>query len=191
MITKQLMMVCLGMFVVSLTVGCSHKQIDMEEMMKPPARPVELDHLNKWVGEWEGEGTMEIKGMEEKIETSGHSKIELALDGWAMTEQMEWGMGDQKMKAMSLWAWDARSEVFRIFMVDNMGNIGTGKCWYDEEDAEWEFCFSSKNTIEGMRTAGEGESQFIDAKTVKWEWEEGHSWLPITFMEGEGVMRKK
>src|ERR1043166_6113237 len=100
-----------SLFAVAMLTGCDEKSGKVSDMsaMKPPPRPVELDQLESWVGNWTmtGEGNFGGKSMKStgRVSTSWEadrralvSRGEEEAEGnWTMTG--EGNFGGKSMKS--------------------------------------------------------------------------------------------
>ncbi len=171
--------------------GCQQPKMDLAEMMKAPPRPAELDQLNAFVGNWEGNWEMTMQGADKPLTGKGIDKFAWDADKWVLTEHMEGTMDNNKMVGTGLWVWDARAKLFRYSSADNYGMIMTGTGRYDEKTRTWHMKGSSQDTVRGHRSVGEGTLKMPDANTMEWSWTEWDSLHLTKFMEMKGTSHKK
>ena len=172
--------------------GC--QQPNFSEMMAPPERPVELDRLAMFVGQWEGtcEGTM--TGCEEAMKSKGTSEAKWDADRWVLVERMEYTMGEgkdeTKMAGICVWSWDARAKKYRMNCYDNFGTCGTGMATYDEDTRTWHMTNKGRYA-DGTAVVGEGTTVMVDENTMEWNYTEWDSWKLTKFMEMEGTIHRR
>lgn len=172
--------------------GCQAKPMDMDQAMKPPPRPAELDRLEKLVGVWVGDATMKMHGSPDFMTSHGVETVSWEADGWVLISRFKYSMGDEdKMSGMGIWTWDPKAKKYRMWHFDSLGGSGVGTMTYDEEDDTWYFEGQGHNPYKGEKTVGEGWSKFTDANTQEWHWTEWGPWKLKKIMEGEGVSRRK
>ncbi len=187
--TKRSLIAAAGMFTL-LCLGCQSKEMSMEEMMKPPPRAAELDMLNMWVGEWEGEMRMTMPGSDEVLTGTGTSKSHWAVDNRAVVEEFGGTMGEEgKYSGYAIWTWDEKAERFRGYMVDNHGMQGTMTARYDEETKTWHF--KGKSSGPHGSSVSEGTATMVDDNTMTWEHTEWDGLKLVKYMEMTGTSRRK
>jgi hypothetical protein len=171
-------------------VGC--QKPNMEEMMKPPMRPVELDQLNAFVGKWEGTWEMKMAGEEKPMTGKGTDVFAWDADKWVLTTHSEGTCGEHKMTGTGLWVYDSHEKDFKYGSADNYGMIMVGSGKYDAKTQTWHMKGTSHETIHGQQSVGEGTLKFIDANTMEWHWTEWDSCLHLMkFMEMTGTSHRK
>lgn len=176
----KLSLCCLGLVPV---VGCMSSGMDMDAMVQP-ARPAELNHLDQFVGTWNGEWTMKVAGADEPVTGSGTNEIRWGVGNRYLVETMTMNMGEGKTgNGMGLWTWDPRAKKFRTWWFDDWGMNGKGTATYCPGCRC--FCFKGKsyNMEMGMSTVGEGCMQFVDDNTMEWCWRERIPWTPFEIMQ--------
>ena len=185
---------CLVAVVSAMLFGCQSQKINMEEIMKPPPRPAELDQLDMFLGAWEGMAQIKFAGSEEVMEHMGKSTYEWMPDKWIFVEKGEYDVGDGKTMYMTgYWWWDADEKLFQMSWVGSDGGVGTGTGRYDENTRTWTMKSKGMNPYNQFKTVGEGTAKFIDDKTIEWTWEEEIPSLlgAKEFMEMKGTSHKK
>lgn len=173
--------------------GCQTHKMNMDEMMKPAERPAELDHLNMFIGTWEGTAEITMAGSDELMASKGKSTYEWSLDKWLLIErsEYEWGEG-QTMHGMGYWWWDPDEKHFKMSWFDNDGGVGHGTARYDEKSKTWTMKAKSQNPYKPMKTIGEGTAKMLDDRTMEWSWEEEIPMLigSRDFMKMKGTTHK-
>jgi hypothetical protein len=160
------------------------------EDMQPPARPVELDRLNAFVGTWEGtaEGTMG----EHSFSGKGTSTATWETGGWTLVERGRFTSNDPKDKnvheMLSVTTWDAHEKRYCSGSADNMGGLSKATMKYDEKTQTWHM----KGTGQGPMgcTVEEGTVRFVDPNTMEWTWKAWDSWKINKVMEMRGTSRR-
>ena len=71
------------------------------------------------------------------------------------------------------------------------GSAGVGTVEFDAEENEWEMEGTSKNMINGQKYIFEGTMEFVDADTVKWDFEAWDSLHLTKYMEMHGTNRRQ
>lgn len=187
--TMRTLIVATGALALFAT-GCQPKDMNMEEMMKPPPRPAELDLLNMWVGEWEGEMQMTMPGSDEVMNGTGTSSSRWAVDNRAVIEDFTGTMGESgNYHGHGIWTWDAKAKRFRGYMVSNFGEWGEMTARYDEETKTWHF--KGKNHTPDGTSVSEGTATMVDDNTMKWEHTEWDGLKLVKYMEMSGTSRRK
>ena len=188
-IARPLSIVWTSLIVVVL---CGCQQPSMEDMMKPPARPAELDQLNAFIGEWDGTAEITMPGSDKTMTGRGHSVARWAADKWAMIEEYEESGGDeQPTKGLAVWTWDPEDKEFRAFWTGSHGGWGHGSIRYDEKTDTWHMTAHSENPYNGMKTVGEGTVKFPDANTQEWSYTEWGPWKMKKLFEMKGTSHRK
>jgi hypothetical protein len=171
-------------------VGC--QQPSMEDMMKPPQRPAELDHLNMFVGQWDGSGEMTMPGADKPMTSKGHSNVRWAADGWALIEEYEETMGDGgTTKGLALWTWDPKGKKFHTIWLSSHGELSHGTAKYDAATRTWQMHGEDNNPYTGMRSIGEGTARFTDDNTMEWSYTAYGPWKMKKLFEMKGASHKK
>lgn len=171
--------------------GC-HKGVDLSEMMKPPARPAELERLGMFVGTWEGTGEMRMPGSDEVLTGKGTSRYAWDADKWLLVERGEYMMGEHgPMLGMGIWSWDAKARKYRMSWFDNYGGIGSGTATYDEPTRTWRMKSRGYYSTTGHKSVGEGTIRMVDDATMEWTFTEWDSLKLMKFMEMKGTSRRK
>ena len=170
-------------------VGC--QQPNMEEMMKAPARPAELDQLNTFVGTWEGTWEMTMKGCDKPMSGKGVDTFAWDADKWVMTEHSSGMMGDNKMVGTGIWVWDGHEKLFRYISADNYGMLMKGTMCYDAKTETWHMKGKTCETIHGHESVGEGTLKMVDANTMEWQMSEWDALHLCKIMEMKGTSHRK
>jgi len=171
--------------------GCEQKKVSVEEMMTPPMRPVELDRLDAFVGAWRGECEMVMAGSDETTMSEGESVVEWGIDNRFMVEHYRYSAGGKEMEGVAYWTWDNQLGKFRTWWFEGDGSAGVGTVEYDEDDRAWELEGISKNLFNGEKYVAEGSIEFVDADTIKWDFEAWDSLHLTKFMEIHGTNRRQ
>ena len=175
-----------------LLFGCQAQPMDMDQPMKAPPRPAELERLSAFIGEWEGDATVKMAGVEKTMTSKGHETTSWGADGWLIVSRFEYSMGDEGTATdTSFWTWDSKAKVYRTWHFDSWGGSGAGTMKYDAEADTWYFQGKERNPYMGKSSSGKGWTRFTDANTQEWSWTEFDSWGLKKTMEIEGVSRRK
>jgi hypothetical protein len=154
-----------------LLTGCMPK-MTVEEMKKQiPARPVELDRLDAFVGKWTYTGEARTPMLDEPLQTSGTGETRWDGDKWFTVSHDVMTMEPLgEMKSLSTWTYDVKSKKYRSTWVDSMGMTGMGVGTYDEDSKTWKM----KATAHGPhgKTTMKGWVKFEDPDTANWYWAE-------------------
>ena len=169
--------------------GC--QQPNMDEMMKPPARPAELDQLNVFVGTWEGTYEMTMPGVDKPKTGKGLDTFAWDADKWVLAERMDGTMDGHKMFGTGLWSWDAQHKRFAYYSADSYGMTMTGTGSYDAEKQIWHMKGCTRDTLHGHQSVGEGTVKFVDNNTMEMTWSEWDSLHLCKFMEMKGTCHRK
>ena len=173
--------------------GC--QKPNMEEMMKPPPRPAELDLLDQFVGTWEGTFEMKMAGDDKVLTGKGTDKYTWDADKWVLSARSEGTFGSatppNRMFGTGAWVWDGKAKVFRFGMADNYGMLmgGTGK--YDAKTRTWHMSGHTRDTIHGQSSCGHGTMEMVDANTMKFHWVETDGLGLMKYFEMNGTSKRK
>ncbi|MCH7872250.1 MAG: DUF1579 family protein, partial [Planctomycetes bacterium] len=134
-------------------------------------RPVELDRLNDFVGEWEFEGEMNFDFLDQPLKTRGTNETHWAGDDWYLISDNIFNMGELgTMHGHETWTYDTHSKKYRSTWTDSMGGTGIGESRYDEASDTW-YMKARANTPHGKSTM-KGHVKFLDPSTIEWSWNE-------------------
>ncbi len=162
----------------------------MAEMMKQPARPIELDRLNAFVGSWSGTAQGNVMGQEFK-DSKGRHSFRWDADRWVLVENWEHEMGpDQTMKGINLMWWDAGSNCYRMSSASNFGDHSRGTSTYDEATGTWHMKADSWDR-DGRKSCGKGTMKLTDARSMEWSWTETDSLGLTTYMTITGTSQRQ
>ena len=155
-----------------LLTGCMPKMTIQEMQAMTPERPVELDKLNAFLGEWEFEGVMNMAMVDEPITTSGTNTVRWAGNNWFLISDGVFNMAgfDEEMIGHETWTYDTHAKKYRTTWTDSMGGTGMGVTRYDEKDDIW-YMTARANTPFG-RSSMKGHVKFINPSTMEWTWSE-------------------
>jgi len=168
--------------------GCSQQPMDMSTM-KPPARPVELDQLEPWVGRWNATGEWTMDGKTCKV--NGTSTIAWECDKRALVEKSESEMEDMgKMSMMVVYTYDTDAKNFKTFFASSMGDANMGEMKRCEKGGCWRISGKGKNPMTGQTTWFEGCIKMPDNSTMEWTWSEWDSWKLKKLGEGKGTAKR-
>lgn len=189
MVRKLLTFIAAFAFLSGGLAGC--QKPNLQEMMKAPPRPAELDRLNDLVGRWEGAWEMKMSGEDKPLTGAGLDTFAWDADKWVLTEHTEGTMGENTMAGTGLWLWDTQAKQYRYGSADNYGMIMTGTARYDEKTKTWHMKGGSHDTLHGHNGVGEGTLKMPDANTMEWTWTEWDGLHLIKFMEMKGTSHRK
>lgn len=184
-----------GMSAVALlaAAGCQQgppKGMSMEDMMKPPPRPVELDKLETFVGSWEGTSECKMMGSDEVMAGHGSSTASWDCDRRVVLEHWDADMGKgDKMHGIGIWTWDPKANKYRNYWFDNLGSTGSGTSTYNEGTLTWHM--KTKGTGPMGETVGEGTVKMRDNNSMEWTFSEWNAWKTQKIMEMKGTSRRK
>jgi len=169
--------------------GC--QKPNMEEMMKPPPRPAELDQLNAFIGKWDGTWEMTMAGEEKPMTGKGTDVYAWESDRWVLTARSAGTCGEHKMFGTGLWTYDSQARQFKYTSADNYGMVMSGTGTYDAKTQTWHLKGSTRETIHGNQSSGEGTLKFTSPNTMEWHWTEWDGLHLIKFMEMKGTSHRK
>jgi hypothetical protein len=171
-------------------VGCMPKMTIEEMRAMMPERPVELDHLNTWIGTWVGEGEAEMAGLDESIKATSESTTEWGCDGWCVIERGKFEMeGFDPMEGIGLWTYDIKAKKFRGFWVDSMGTTSVGTATYSPETQIWKMKGKSRSAF--GKTVMRGSFTIPDPDSMEWSMTEYDGTGLFKTMEMTGKSRRK
>lgn len=178
--------VCMGV----LLAGCMPKMTIEEMKAGIPQRPAELDRLNAFAGNWQGEGEAKFSFLDEVIKTSATSEANWEGDGWYMVSRGMFNMGELgDMTGLETWTYDTHSKKFRSTWVDSFGSVGIGSAKYDEKTDTW-YMRATSHGPWGKATS-KGTVKFIDENTMEWTWTEYAMGGLMKTMEMKGTSRRQ
>lgn len=182
---------CVAALLVAVLVGCQAPKIDLDEMMKAPPRPAELDQLEMLVGTWEVTAEMKVEGSGEVMTGRGVETISWDADKWLLVDRFEYTLGDEgKVTGLAIWTWDAKAKKYRLWAFDNYGYYETGTATYDEDSRTWRFKTKSRNPGTGENYVGEGALTMVDCDTQEWNMTYWDGWKLMKAFEIEGTSRR-
>lgn len=180
-----------GTLLVLGTLGCQMPKMDLDEMLKPPPRPAELDQLAAFVGTWEGSSEGKMAGTDEACHGHGTSTTTWDADKWILVERMDYTLRDKhKMSGIGIWRWDPAIKKFRTTWFDNYGGTAEGTAWFDSKAGAWRMKTKSR-WADGMTSVGEGTIRFTDSNTMEWQMSEWNALKTMKFMEMNGTSKRK
>lgn len=175
-----------------ILIGCQQPQTDLAELMKAPERPAELDHLNMFVGRWEGTGEIAVPGSDESMTSKGVSTAAWDADNWLLVERSACSVGDDAMvTGLTIWTWDTKARKYRLHAFDNYGYTATGTATYDDETKTWHIKGKSHSAVTGETSLGEGKIKIVGDDTMEWDWAEWDTWKLRKLIEVMGTSRRK
>lgn len=175
---------------IALLAGCMPKYTIEELKNMMPERPVELDKLEMFIGEWEFTSEMNMCVLEEPIKGSGTSTVTWELDKRYIVEHGEYEMGEfGKMLGKGFWTYDPKAKKYRTWWFDSYGAVGHGTAKYSEKTRTWRFKAKSKGPM--GKSIGKGTATFVDDDTVDWTWGEWDSTGLFKVMEMTGTNKRK
>lgn len=186
--------VCVVMMFLALVaiVGCHQPKYDLSELAEQEVpRPVELDRLDTFVGNWSGTSKIELACTDETITCKGTSSAKWDLDERFLIERAQMDMGDLgTMEGISLWTWDPGSKKYRTWWFDSWGGASTGTATYDEATKTWHMKGKGVDPWTGKGTAGKGTGTWTDENSMTWTYTEWDSWKLRKNMEMSGTSHR-
>jgi|CXWL01.1.fsa_nt_gi hypothetical protein len=172
-----------------LSLGCIPKMTVEQIREFQPERPVELDRLNMFLGEWETTGTIELAMLDKPFATSGRNQAEWTLDGRVLEDHSDLSMGPfGRMKGKTLWAWDAALGKYRMWWFDTLGETSEVVATFNERTNTWRM--KARGQKYGRHTSGRGTIRRIDENTLEWTWNEASASGLIRFAKMRGTSRR-
>ncbi len=179
-----------GLCAVLMLTGCMPKMTVEEMKAMMPERPVELDKLNAFVGEWEFTGEANFAFLEEPLQASGTNEAHWEGDNRFIVSRGVFTMGGLgEMTGHETWTYDTHSKKYRSTWTDSMGAVGFGESRYDEKTNTW-FMKATSHGPFGKSTMG-GTVKFLDADTMEWTWNEYMMGGLMKVSEMKGTSRRK
>ncbi len=183
----------IGMVAMSLVLfaGCGPKA---EDMMKDAPRPAALDRLNSFVGYWEGDMEMKMKGAPETMKATGNHRAEWSCDKRLLVSHYEGDMGEgKKMSGIEIWTYDDEAGKYRSWWFDSHGSAAEGAVEYDEETKTWLSSGTDQSMVTGVTTYGVGTMKLTDDNTMTWTWKQYDNMMKWgePLMEMKGTSRRK
>lgn len=171
--------------------GCVAPRMSVDELKaRLPARPSELDRLNMLVGAWDTAGTVKLIGMDDPIETTGRSVARWSADGWLLIDESEYDMGSLgRMSGVSLWTWDDRAKVYRVYWFDSFGERASGTARFDEATRTWRMKTSGRSAV--CSVMSQGEIQLLDDGRLAWTYDQWDGWGFMKFAEMRGTSTRR
>lgn len=175
---------------IGLLAGCMPKYTIEELKKMMPERPVELDKLEMFIGDWEFTSEMKMAVLDEVLKGKGTSTTEWTLDKRYIVEHAEYDMGELgKMKGAGLWTYDPKAKKYRTWWFDSHGETGHGTATYCEETKTWKF--KARGRSPWGKTIGKGTATFVDDNTVEWTWTQWDGSGLFKTMEMTGTNKRK
>ncbi|MFQ5589764.1 MAG: DUF1579 family protein [Phycisphaerae bacterium] len=185
---------CLRAVVLTLGVGaltgCMPKYTieQLKEMM--PERPIELDKLAMFLGEWEGTSETTLCVLDEPLSGTGSRTMEWTLDKRYLVEHGDYDMGELgKMKGVGLWTYDPKAKKYRIWWFDSQGGTARGTATFCDETKTWKMKVKGRNPW--GKSKGKGTVTFVDDDTIEWEWSEWDGSGLFKTAETTGTSKRK
>ncbi len=171
--------------------GCAGKIQGADTKNMQPQRPVQLDRLDAFVGQWEGVTETRIRGVDEISRGTLRGNWTWDCDKWCVVDRSETDLGDDRKRAgVSLWTWDVATQRYRFYWINSAGGTGAGTATYDEGTSTWRTKGRSRSPAGTRNTRG--SIRFVDDHTADWVWQEFGGLLRLRKMlEMSGTSRKK
>lgn len=170
--------------------GCSPKMTIEEMKADMPKRPVELDKLAMFEGDWEYDGQANFAGLEQALEMKGTVEYSWRNDRWYLMEHSEWEMEEfGKGTSTGVWTRKPGSGKFRNWWFDSYGGTGRGTSTYDEATRTWKF--KGKDYSNWGTFTTRGKMTFVNDDTVDWTFDERAFFGLFKIADLKGTMRRK
>jgi hypothetical protein len=150
--------------------GCAAPTIDLTTIQRP-ARPVELDAYNVFLGKWDW--TAEV------VNAEGADKH------WTGTAEWRWTLDDRTLHglisakstnaefdAAGVWSWNPNSKKYIWWMFNNWGYPQEGTATYREDSQTWTMDYKAIG-LDGTPSFGRYVMKVVDSNTLDWtmvEW---------------------
>lgn len=152
-------------------------------------RPVQLDLLDVFVGQWDWEGEGDIAGLDKPARFSGIRESRWEGDRWYLVTRETGTMeGYGESKTLTVWSYDALANLFRTSYVDSAGTTMIGTAQYDEASSSWT-CSTKSHGPTGT-TSAEGRIRFPSRDLMEWDWTENDTNSGRQTMYLSGVCRR-
>lgn len=100
-----------------------------------PPRPLELDRLNFFVGDWESEDTHYPMPWAPQLSSGkSHHSFKRALDGYCFLSDYSGELPFGDLKGHGMWFYDSSQKIYRIAWYDSYANFLDGKGHFEAED---------------------------------------------------------
>lgn len=158
-------------FVISMMLGsgCSVKNVDFTNI-KQPARAIELNAYDVFVGSWDWEAKMLNATDGNKVWT-GTARWLWTLDNRVLEGRMESQSGDLAFQATGTWSWHPKDKEYIWWMINNWGYPHTGTARYEKVSQEWTMNYKSVG-LDGTTSYGRYIMNVVDTDTLAWKMEE-------------------
>ncbi len=151
-------------------VGCQAPTIDFSTIQRP-ARAVELDAYDVFVGTWKWDATvLNAKAGEEKW--SGSAEWKWALDKYVLEGHLSARGAHAAFDADGIWSWHPKAKDYMWWMFNNWGFPQAGTARYDAATQTWRMPYKSVG-LDGTYSYGLYTMQVKDKNTLDWtmtEW---------------------
>lgn len=189
-------LVSLGSACLALTLlfGCQQNETTMQEAMKAPPRPAEMDMLGKWVGTWNGTGemTMYTKEGPKPMNATYTERIEWICGNQFLLSRSDMNMGEgETMQMAAIFGWNKDEKEVHISEYMSNGDRSRSEMEYDKTAGLWKMEGHGKNPMTGQPTRSEGTMKMIDDNTIEWQFTMWDSWKINKVMEGKGTSKKQ
>lgn len=178
----------------TLLIGCEQQTTSMEQAMKPPPRPAELDMLDKWVGNWNGtsEMTMYTKEGAKPMKATFNEHIEWIAGRQFLLARSEMNMGEgETMQMAGIMGWDKDEQEIHGWNFMSNGDTETMEMEYNQTAGVWEMEGQGKNPMTGQPVRSEGTMKMVDDNTLEWQFTMWDSWKLNKIMDGKGTSKKQ
>lgn len=186
--------IALSCLTMTLLIGCEQPATSMEQAMKAPPRPAELDMLDKWVGNWNGTGemTMYTKEGAKPMTATYNERIEWIAGRQFLLSRSEMNMGEgETMQMAGIMGWDKNEQEIHGWNFMSNGDTETMEMEYNQTAGIWEMEGQGKNPMTGQSARSEGTMKMVDDNTIEWQFTMWDSWKLNKVMDGKGTSKKQ
>jgi len=99
-------------------------------------------------------------------------------------------MGDLgHMSGVSVWTWDAKSKIYRIFWFDSFGERASGTARFDDSTRTWHMKTAGRSALCNVRNKGTIEMR--DDGSLAWTYDQWDAWGFLKFAEMRGTSTRR
>ena len=174
---------------VEFAAGCAVTKVDLASIERP-ARAVELDAYNVFVGNWTWEAEM-VHPEASDSTWRGTADWEWTLDKRCLKGRMSAKSAHAEFESEGIWSRHPRSGKYIWWMFNNWGCPQQGTAKYDEDSDCWRMTYKSVG-LDGSTSYGHYTMTVVNKDTLDWSMAEWADPLHIIKkLELQGTYKRK
>lgn len=168
--------------------SCTVQRVDFSGIAQP-ARAVELEAYETFVGSWTWDAVM-LNAVDTDKAWTGTAKWSWTLDKRCLEGKISGKSANTEFDSQGIWSWHPTSKKYMWWMFNNWGYPQQGNATYDEITETWNMKYTGIG-LDGTRSYGRHTMTVVDADTLEWdvvEWADpAHL---VTKMEMRGTYKR-